>query len=96
MKKLKSGDRVKVIAGKYRWTLSVVEKVSWDKVIVKGVNVVKKASKESGGFQEFEKPVHISNVMFYCEKCETATRIGIKQKEDSKKRICKNCWAEYL
>ncbi len=95
MKKIKSGDRVKVIAGKYRDTLSVIGKVSGDKVIVKGVNVVKKASKE-GGFQEFEKPIHISNVMFYCGKCDTATRLSIKEKDWSKKRVCKNCGAEYL
>jgi len=67
--KIKKGDIVKVIAGDDRGktgeVLRVIPKEA--KVIVKGVNIVKKAVKASeenpkGGFEYIEKPIHISNV----------------------------------
>jgi large subunit ribosomal protein L24 len=67
--KIKKGDMVKVIAGddkgKTGEVLKVIPKEA--KVIVKGVNIAKKAVKPSdanpkGGFEYIEKPIHISNV----------------------------------
>jgi large subunit ribosomal protein L24 len=67
--KIKKGDTVKVIAGDDRGKVGEVLKVipKEAKVIVKGVNIVKKAVKKSeanpkGGFEYIEKPIHISNV----------------------------------
>jgi len=67
--KIKKGDTVKVIAGDYRGKTGEVLKVipKEAKVIVQGVNVVKKAIKPTeqnpkGGFEYIEKPIHISNV----------------------------------
>ena len=45
MKKIKAGDDVIVIAGKFKGKTSTVESVKGDKVVVKGVNVMKKAVK---------------------------------------------------
>ena len=45
MKKIKVGDNVIVIAGKFKGKTSSVESVHGDKVVVKGVNVMKKAVK---------------------------------------------------
>ena len=45
MKKIKKWDHVIVIAGKHKWKISTIEKVDWDYVILKDVNVVKKAVK---------------------------------------------------
>lgn len=45
MKKIKTGDTVVVIAGKFKGKNSTVESVSGDKVIVKGINVMKKSVK---------------------------------------------------
>ncbi|MEO1927664.1 MAG: 50S ribosomal protein L24 [Nautiliaceae bacterium] len=67
--KIKKGDTVKVIAGDDRGKTGEVLKVlvKEAKVLVKGVNVVKKAVKPTeanpkGGFEYIEKPIHISNV----------------------------------
>jgi len=67
--KIKKGDNVKVIAGDDKGKTGVVIKVlpKEAKVIVEGVNKVKKAVKPTeenpkGGFIEIEKPIHISNV----------------------------------
>jgi large subunit ribosomal protein L24 len=41
---------------------------------------------------EFEGPIHISNVMVVCPKCNEATRVGIQREEGGPAhRVCKNC-----
>jgi large subunit ribosomal protein L24 len=95
MKKIKSWDKVQVIAGKFNWTVSEVESVWETSVVVKWVNKVKKAVKWQW-FVEKTLPIHISNVMFYCEKCKKPVRVSVLKKDDWKKvRACKKCWAEY-
>ena len=65
---LKVGDKVKVIAGSDKTKEGTILKVlrKEDRVIVSGVNVVKKhkrpTGQESGGILEVEAPIHISNV----------------------------------
>ena len=66
-----------------------------DKVIVSGVNLVKKAMKkrsqqDRGGISEIEAPLHISNVAIVCKKCGP-TRIGYKIDGDKKIRVCRKC-----
>ena len=67
--KIKIGDKVKVITGTNKGKEGKVSKVlrTEDKVIVEGVNIVKKHIKpgrtnETGGILETEAPIHISNV----------------------------------
>jgi large subunit ribosomal protein L24 len=94
MKKIKTWDKVKVIAGKYKWDISVVEKVIGEKIIVKWVNVMKKAVKWQW-FIDKTLPIAISNVMYYDEKNNVATRIWIKVKENWKRvRVLKKSWSE--
>ena len=66
---IKSNDKVKVIAGKDNGKEGVVIKAfpANDRVIVKGVNIVKKHQKPNnanpnGGIVEMEAPIHVSNV----------------------------------
>ena len=66
---IKSNDTVKVIAGKDKGKEGVVIKAfpANDRVIVKGVNIVKKHQKPNnanpnGGIVEMEAPIHVSNV----------------------------------
>jgi len=41
---------------------------------------------------ERESPIHISNVMIYCDKCSKPVKIGRKALEDGKKvRFCRRC-----
>jgi len=95
--KLKKEDTVHVIAGKDKGKQGRVLKILRDKdrVLVEGVNIVKKAQKkrkqqDRGGILEIEAPLHASNLMIVCKKCGP-TRIGYKTDGDKKTRICKKC-----
>jgi large subunit ribosomal protein L24 len=95
--KLKKEDNVQVIAGKDKGKQGRVLKIlrESDRVLVEGVNLVKKAQKkrkqqDRGGILEIEAPLHSSNLMIVCKKCGP-TRIGYKMDGDKKTRICKKC-----
>ncbi|MGD9487834.1 MAG: 50S ribosomal protein L24 [Calditrichaceae bacterium] len=91
-------DTIKVVSGKYKGKISKVLKVFPDKdrVIVEGVNIIKKHTRPSqkntqGGIVEKEAPIHISNVVLVCGKCNKPTRVGYRFLDDgSKVRFCKN------
>ncbi|MBN2857562.1 MAG: 50S ribosomal protein L24 [Candidatus Delongbacteria bacterium] len=92
-------DKVKVIAGNNKGKTGKVLKVIVDKnkLIVEGVNLVKKHQKpnqtnQQGGIIEKEAPISASNVMLVCSNCEKAVRISKRRTEDGKaERICKSC-----
>ena len=93
--KIKKGDTVKVIAGKDNGKEGKVVSVDPKngKVVVEGVNVVKKHTKPSmanqnGGIITKEAPIEASNVM-YVHKGKT-TRIGFKMENDKKVRFAKS------
>lgn len=83
MKKLKQGDPVKVIAGKFKGKTSKIVSVDGDLVVVDGINVMKKAVKWKG-FVDKIKPIHISNVMYHDEKAGVS-KIWITVNADWKK-----------
>ncbi|BDU75329.1 50S ribosomal protein L24 [Mesoterricola sediminis] len=80
--KLKKGDDVIVIAGKEKGKRGQVAKVqpSANKVVVTGLNLIKKATKpnqqtgEGGGIVTKEAPIHASNVMLVDPKTQKPTR----------------------
>ncbi len=93
--KIKKGDTVKVIAGKDNGKEGKVVSVDPKngKVVVEGVNVVKKHTKPSmanqnGGIITKEAPIDASNVM-YVHKGKT-TRIGFKMENEKKVRFAKS------
>ncbi|HEU5299468.1 MAG TPA: 50S ribosomal protein L24 [bacterium] len=96
---VKKGDTVEVIAGKHRGKRGKVLKVSLkdDKVIIEGVNLVKRHSKPTqklpqGGIVEKEAALFSSRVMLVCPKCGKAARVGHGYLADGTKvRVCKNC-----
>lgn len=88
MKKFQSGDEVIVIAGKHKGTKSTIISVREDKVLVKGVNVAKKAVKGQG-FVEKTLPIHISNIAHYDPKAKSASKVGIKVDNGKKVRYYK-------
>ena len=84
--KLKTGDKVTVIAGANKGKEGKITKVLDDKVIVEGVNIVKKHLKPkynngNGEIVETETPIHRSNVKLVVEKKEKTTK---KTKKESK------------
>lgn len=99
--RIKQGDKVKVITGAYKGTIGEVTKTfpKEDKVIVEGVNMVKKHLKPTqqnpeGGIEEREAKIHVSNVMLYDEKAKVASRIKMEVKDGKKVRVYKKTGAE--
>lgn len=97
-KRLKKGDTVKVIAGKEKGKTGKILNIASDKdqVVVEKLNIVKRHkrpdAKGKGGIVEKEGPINISNVMFFCNKCDTGVKVGYKILEDGgKARVCKKC-----
>ncbi|MFA5776539.1 MAG: 50S ribosomal protein L24 [Patescibacteria group bacterium] len=96
--KIRKNDKVKILvgkdAGKQGKVLMVLKEAQ--KVVVEGVNIVKKHVKpgkvsKKGGIIKIEKPVSVSNVMLICEKCGKAVRVGFSIVGDKKYRVCKKC-----
>ena len=95
--KIKKGDIVKVIAGNAKNAKNPTGEVlkvlvSENKVIVSGLNKIKKHTKPSakspqGGIVETEAPIHISNVMLL--DGDTASRVGRKVVDGAVKRYVK-------
>lgn len=93
---LKTGDKVVVIAGKDRGKEGTITKVlkEENRVIVEGVNVVKKHVKPNGqtagSIIDKEAPIHASNVMIIDPKTKKRTRIGhTVDKKGNKVRVAK-------
>ena len=94
--KIRKGDKVIVTAGKSKGTVGEVLKIlpNENKAMVRGANIVKRHTKPSqnstGGIIEKEAMLHISNIAYYDEKKQKASRIGFKILEDGRKvRISK-------
>ena len=92
---LKVGDKVVVIAGSSKGKEGTIKKVlkQENRVIVEGVNIVKKHIKDygqgNGGIIEVEAPIHRSNVSIIDPNTKKATRIGHTMNKDKKIRIAR-------
>ncbi|MED1205650.1 50S ribosomal protein L24 [Heyndrickxia acidicola] len=91
---VKKGDKVMVITGKDKGKTGVVLAAfpKKDRVIVEGVNIVKKHSKPSqvnpqGGIINKEASIHVSNVMLLDPKSNEPTRVGYKDVNGKKVRV---------
>lgn len=91
---VKKGDKVQVITGKDKGKQGVIlaSFPKQNRVIVEGVNIVKKHSKPSqmnpqGGIQTKEAPIHVSNVMPLDPKTGEPTRVGYKEVDGQKVRV---------
>lgn len=99
--KIKTKDKVKVISGKFKGATGAVLKMfnKSERVLVEGVNIVKKHQKPSqgkeGGIIELTKPIAISSVSIICPKCQKPARIGYKMNGAKKSRVCKRCDQEF-
>jgi large subunit ribosomal protein L24 len=95
--KIKKDDTVIVLAGKDKGRTGKVLKVlpAADRVVVEGVNMIKKHVKPSmadpqGGIKSQEAALHISNVALRDPKTGKATRVGFKTLDDGRKvRVAK-------
>lgn len=92
MRKIKCNDEVIVIAGKDKGKRGTVSRLVGDaKVVVAGVNIVKRHTKpnpnagQAGGIIEKEAAIAISNVAIFNPESSKADRVGFKIEEDGKK-----------
>ena len=92
MRKIKRGDEVVVITGRDKGKRGQVVRVAGtDKVVVEGINMVKKHVKpnpmtgQQGGILDKEMPLHISNVAYFNKVTQRADRIGFRVLEDGRK-----------
>jgi large subunit ribosomal protein L24 len=99
---IRKNDRVVVIAGKDKGKTGRVIEVHprRKKVLVEGVNVVKRHMKANtrqgvqGGILDREAPIDVSNVMVMCPHCGSASRAGHQVLADgARARACKKCGA---
>jgi large subunit ribosomal protein L24 len=90
MRKILTGDEVVVISGRNKGSRGTVRKFlpEVDRVVVEGVNIVKKHVKQGrarqSGIVEVEAPFHVSNVMLVDPKTGEPTRVGIRRNADGK------------
>ena len=95
---VKKGDNVTILSGKDKGKqgkiISAMPKEG--KVIVEGVNKVKRHSKPSpkvpnGGIISKEMPLHVCKVQLICPACNKPTRIAHKDVNGKNARVCKKC-----
>ena len=90
MRKIRRGDEVIVISGRNkgqrgRVRVAIPDK---DRVIIEGVNIVKRhrarGRARQAGIIEMEAPLHVSNVMFWSPRANKGVRVHVKQDEHGK------------
>jgi len=96
---IRKNDTVMVIAGRERGKSGKVLRVlcEQERAIVERLNMVKRHTKARGpqspsGIVEKEAPIHLSNLMVLCDKCNAPVRMGKQLLEDGRSvRICRKC-----
>ena len=102
MNKIRKGDEVIVIAGRDKGKRgTVVSRADEERLVVEGVNLVKKHAKPNpmkgiaGGIVDKTMPIHQSNVAIFNAATGKADRVGVKVSEDGKKvRVFKSTGEE--
>jgi large subunit ribosomal protein L24 len=97
--RLKKGDTVLVVAGKEKGKTGKLLRLVLEKnrATVERLNMVKRHRKGRGpqaigGIVEKESPLHLSNLMLVCDRCNKPTRIGGRRLEDGTAvRTCHRC-----
>ncbi|MBB3102849.1 50S ribosomal protein L24 [Azomonas macrocytogenes] len=97
MQKIHRDDEIIVLAGKDKGKRGKVLKVlADDKVVVGGVNIIKRHTKPNpmlglqGGIVEREAPLHVSNVAIFNAETNKADRVGFKFEDGKKIRVFKS------
>ncbi len=97
--KIRTGDEVRVIAGKEKGKTGRVERslISQKRVVVDGVNIITRHIKPRPGLRQagriqVEAPIHVSNVMLICNKCGEAIRpVCVTLETGQRVRGCPKC-----
>lgn len=100
---VKKGDTVMIIAGKDKGKTGTIKRVfrSKGKVLVEGVNIIKKAVRpnpmlgERGGIVEMEAPLYVSKVMLYDTKNNQASRVKVELVDGKRIRVAKKTGEQF-
>ncbi|MCY3036819.1 MULTISPECIES: 50S ribosomal protein L24 [Aerococcus] len=94
--RIKTGDKVEIIAGKDKGVQGTVLKTfpKKDRVLVEGANLVKKHQRPSqanpqGGIIEEEAAIHVSNVQVIDPETNEKTRVAIEERDGKRVRVAK-------
>ncbi len=97
MRKIRKEDDIVVIAGRDKGKRgAVLRLVSADKLLVSGINMVKKhiranpQNNEPGGIRDIEAPIAVSNVALLNPETEKADRVGIRIEDGKRVRYFKS------
>ena len=97
MNKIRKGDTVIINTGKDKGKQGIVLKLDGGKVLVEGLNMVKKNTKpnpskgDQGGLISKEMPIQLSNIAIYNNALKKADKVTFKELKDGKKiRIFKS------
>lgn len=96
---VRRNDTVVVIAGREKGKRGRVLRVLREaqRVVVERVNMIKRHQRPTprarqGGIIEREAPLHVSNVMLVCGRCDRPTRPGVRILTDGRRvRVCRRC-----
>lgn len=93
-KRIRKGDKVLVIAGNDKGQVGTVMTRTKDRVVIKGVNVRKKAVKRTqanpqGGFIDIECPIHISNINL-CVNDDKGVKLKVRESEQGRELVYKD------
>jgi large subunit ribosomal protein L24 len=97
--RIKKNDNVMVITGRERGKTGKVLRVlpAKQRALIERLNLVKRHQKPRGpqspsGIVEKEAPIHLSNLMIMCDKCNAPVRMGKRLLEDGRSvRVCRRC-----
>jgi len=91
VRKIRKGDNVVVITGRDKGKRGTVDAILGDRVLVGGINQVKKHQRpnpmknEQGGIVSQDMPIHVSNVAVWNPVTQKPDRVGIRTLEDGRK-----------
>ena len=97
---IKKNDMVYVLSGKDRGKTGKVLRVVLDKekAVIEGLNYIQKHTRPNpqknvkGGILPKESPIHVSNLMVVCKRCNKHSRVGFTVLADGRKaRVCRKC-----
>ena len=96
--KIRKGDDVLVLSGKFRGERAQVEEAlpASNKVILDGLNIAKRHTKQAGstmqaGIIDKLLPMHVSNVALWCSGHKGPAKVGAKIDGGVKIRVCRKC-----
>jgi large subunit ribosomal protein L24 len=96
---IRKNDTVMVITGRDRGKTGKVLRIlpAAERALVERLNIVKRhtrarAAQGPQGIIEKEAPIHVSNLMIMCDKCDAPVRMGKRVLDDGRHvRVCRRC-----